>query len=57
MRTRKVTGYLTLLGGAAAMPQDIRLSPRGDVFYVADMMAAACTSWTRGATRCARSAS
>ena len=39
MRTRKVTGYLTLLGGAVAMPQDIRLSPRGDVFYVADMMA------------------
>ena len=39
MRTRKVTGYLTLPGGAADMPQDIRLSPRGDVFYVADMMA------------------
>ena len=37
MGTRKVTGYLTLLGGAFAMPQDIRLSPRGDVFYVADM--------------------
>ncbi len=39
MRTKKVTGYLTLMGGAAAMPQDIRLSPRGDVFYVADMTA------------------
>jgi YVTN family beta-propeller protein len=34
---RKVTGYLRLSKGG--MPQDIRISPDGKVFYVADMMA------------------
>jgi YVTN family beta-propeller protein len=35
---RTVIGYLTLSGGAAAMPQDIRVSPDGRTFYVAEMM-------------------
>ncbi|HTT09313.1 MAG TPA: YncE family protein [Burkholderiaceae bacterium] len=34
---RKVLGYLTLARGG--MPQDIRVSPDGKIFYVADMMA------------------
>ena len=34
---RKVLGYLTLSRGG--MPQDIRISPDGKLFYVADMMA------------------
>ena len=34
---RKVVGYLTLSQGG--MPQDIRISPDGKRFYVADMMA------------------
>jgi len=34
---RKVVGYLTLAKGK--MPQDIRVSPDGKVFYVADMKA------------------
>ncbi|HYA39012.1 MAG TPA: YncE family protein [Candidatus Methylomirabilis sp.] len=34
---RKVLGYLKLSKGG--MPQDIRISPDGKVFYVADMMA------------------
>ena len=34
---RKVLGYLKLSRGG--MPQDIRISPDGKVFYVADMMA------------------
>jgi YVTN family beta-propeller protein len=34
---RKVVGYLTLSKGG--MPQDIRISPDGKVFFVADMMA------------------
>ncbi|MGA8049285.1 MAG: YncE family protein [Burkholderiales bacterium] len=34
---RKVVGYLRL--GEMAMPQDIRVSPDGKLFYVADMMA------------------
>jgi YVTN family beta-propeller protein len=34
---RKVLGYLTLSKGG--MPQDIRISPDGKLFYVADMMA------------------
>jgi YVTN family beta-propeller protein len=34
---RKVMGYLDL--GKNGMPQDIRISPDGRVFYVADMMA------------------
>jgi len=37
MVERKVLGLLRLKGGA--MPQDIRVSPDGKVFYVADMMA------------------
>ena len=34
---RRVEGYLTLSKGG--MPQDIRISPDGKLFYVADMMA------------------
>src|SRR5262245_40935148 len=34
---RKVLGYLKLSKGG--MPQDIRISPDGKIFYVADMMA------------------
>jgi YVTN family beta-propeller protein len=37
MAERKVLGYLKLSKGR--MPQDIRISPDGSVFYVADMMA------------------
>src|SRR5450631_4604875 len=37
MVERRVTGYLKLSTGH--MPQDIRVSPDGAVFYVADMMA------------------
>ena len=37
MVERKVVGYLKLSSGR--MPQDIRISPDGAVFYVADMMA------------------
>lgn len=37
MVERKVVGYLKLSRGG--MPQDIRVSPDGKVFYVADMMA------------------
>jgi YVTN family beta-propeller protein len=37
MVNRKVLGYLQLDKGG--MPQDIRISPDGKVFYVADMMA------------------
>jgi YVTN family beta-propeller protein len=36
IKNRKVVGYLTLANGG--MPQDIRSSPSGDVFYVANMM-------------------
>ena len=36
LKSRKVLGTLKLSG--MAMPQDIRLSPDGKVFYVADMM-------------------
>ena len=42
LETRVVTGYLTLDPGgldSTAMPQDIRSSPDGRVFYVADMKA------------------
>ena len=42
LSTRRVVGYLLLdpAGlGARAMPQDIRASPDGHVFYVADMVA------------------
>jgi len=34
---RKILGYLKLPG--RSMPQDIRISPDGEIFYVADMMA------------------
>jgi DNA-binding beta-propeller fold protein YncE len=37
LRTRRIVGHLLLSRGR--MPQDIRLSPDGRVFYVADMMA------------------
>lgn len=37
MVERAVVGYLTF--GKNSMPQDIRISPDGKVFYVADMMA------------------
>jgi len=33
-----VLGYLTLSGGTGSMPQDIRVSPDGSTFYVAEMM-------------------
>jgi len=36
IENRAVVGYLTLSGGG--MPQDIRLSPDGSTFYVAEMM-------------------
>src|SRR3989449_6273761 len=42
LATRTVVGYLTLDPGgldSASMPQDIRSSPDGRVFYVADMKA------------------
>ncbi len=35
----KVVGVLTLPDGSTAMPQDVKLSPDGKIFYVADMMA------------------
>jgi DNA-binding beta-propeller fold protein YncE len=35
LKSRKVTGLLHLGG----MPQDVKLSPDGRVYYVADMMA------------------
>jgi YVTN family beta-propeller protein len=34
---RSVVGYLDLSNGSSAMPQDIRSSPNGQVFYVAEM--------------------
>jgi YVTN family beta-propeller protein len=37
MIERRVLGYLKLAHGG--MPQDIRISPKGDVFFVADMRA------------------
>jgi YVTN family beta-propeller protein len=36
---QRVIGTLTLPDGAGGMPQDVKLSPDGKVFYVADMMA------------------
>lgn len=39
VRSEKVVGTLTLPDGARGMPQDVKLSPDGKVFYVADMMA------------------
>jgi YVTN family beta-propeller protein len=35
----RVVGVLTLPDGARGMPQDVKLSPDGRLFYVADMMA------------------
>jgi DNA-binding beta-propeller fold protein YncE len=35
----RVVGILTLPDGASGMPQDVKLSPDGRTFYVADMMA------------------
>jgi DNA-binding beta-propeller fold protein YncE len=37
VRTQRVVGVLTLAQGRG-MPQDVKLSPDGKVFYVADMM-------------------
>jgi YVTN family beta-propeller protein len=39
LRTEKVVGVLDLPDGSSGMPQDVKLSPDGKVFYVADMMA------------------
>ena len=39
VRREKVIATLTLEDGAAGMPQDVKLSPDGKVFYVADMHA------------------
>jgi DNA-binding beta-propeller fold protein YncE len=36
---QRVVGTLTLPDGSRGMPQDVKLSPDGRVFYVADMMA------------------
>jgi YVTN family beta-propeller protein len=37
--TQRVVGVLDLPGGAGQMPQDVKLSPDGKVFYVADLRA------------------
>ncbi len=39
VRRQRVIGVLDLPDGAAGMPQDVKLSPDGRVFYVADMHA------------------
>ncbi len=39
VRRERVVGVLTLPDGSSAMPQDVKLSPDGKRFYVADMMA------------------
>jgi YVTN family beta-propeller protein len=39
VRSERVVGVLTLPDGAGGMPQDVKLSPDGKVFYVADMRA------------------
>jgi YVTN family beta-propeller protein len=39
VKTERVVGTLNLPGGSAEMPQDVKLSPDGKVFYVADMRA------------------
>ena len=36
---RRVVGVLTLPDGSRGMPQDVRISPDGSVFYVADLAA------------------
>ena len=51
LATRTVTGYMTLdLGGldSTAMPQDIRSSPDGRTFFVADMKANTTAGGRRG---------
>ena len=37
--SERVVGKLTLPGGSAEMPQDVKLAPDGRLFYVADMRA------------------
>lgn len=39
VETHKITGYLKLDPGKPSMPQDVRLSPDGKVFFIADMKA------------------
>jgi len=39
LRRERVTGVLNLPDGRAGMPQDVKLSPDGQIFYVADMHA------------------
>jgi YVTN family beta-propeller protein len=39
VRRERVVGVLTLPDGPGGMPQDVKLSPDGKVFYVADMRA------------------
>jgi YVTN family beta-propeller protein len=39
LRSEKVVGVLDLPDGPGGMPQDVKLSPDGRTFYVADMMA------------------
>jgi DNA-binding beta-propeller fold protein YncE len=38
VETHKITGYLKLDPGKPSMPQDVRLSPDGKVFFIADML-------------------
>jgi len=39
VRRQRIAGVLTLPDGASGMPQDVKLSPDGKIFYVADMRA------------------
>ncbi|MFL5929052.1 MAG: YncE family protein, partial [Gaiellaceae bacterium] len=39
VQTERLVGTLALPGGGGQMPQDVKLSPDGKVFYVADMRA------------------
>lgn len=39
VQSERVLGVLDLPDGRSGMPQDVRISPRGDVFYVADLRA------------------
>ena len=39
VRRQRVVGVLDLPDGSAGMPQDVKLSPDGKIFYVADMHA------------------
>ncbi len=39
VKTQRVVGTLNLPDGSSGMPQDVKLSPDGKVFYVADMHA------------------